>query len=148
MKLSTYKGLITKLSENEVFVFGSNTQGRHGAGAALYAARFFGAIYGKARGIQGQSYAICTKNLTKRDHPSISAKAIMGEILSLYRIATQNGWKKYYVAHSMEPNLNGYTPAEMAQMFYHKNIPSNIIFEDNFAKLIEALDDTSKIKTS
>ncbi len=35
--MKTYKGLITKLESNEVFVFGSNLRGFHGAGAAGYA---------------------------------------------------------------------------------------------------------------
>jgi hypothetical protein len=33
----TYSGMITELEPNQVFVFGSNTQGRHGKGAALMA---------------------------------------------------------------------------------------------------------------
>ena len=55
--------VIKGLKENEVFVFGSNKQGRHGKGAALTARTKFGAIYGQARGLQGQSYAIVTKEL-------------------------------------------------------------------------------------
>lgn len=61
-----YKGIITELPENGIFVFGSNTQGRHGKGAALLAKNKFGAIYGQAKGLQGQSYAIITKDLTKK----------------------------------------------------------------------------------
>ena len=46
-----------------VFVFGSNEKGIHGGGAAAYAVRAHGAIYGQGVGIQGNSYAIptCTK---------------------------------------------------------------------------------------
>ena len=44
-----------------VFVFGSNLAGRHGAGAALFAIRHRGAIYGRGEGLQGNSYAIPTK---------------------------------------------------------------------------------------
>jgi hypothetical protein len=42
----TYKDFITQLKDNQIFVFGSNTQGRHGKGAALLARNKFGAIYG------------------------------------------------------------------------------------------------------
>ena len=45
-----------------IFVFGSNLAGRHGKGAALYARQHFGAIYGQGEGLQGQSYAIPTKD--------------------------------------------------------------------------------------
>ena len=36
----------------EIFVFGSNLAGRHGAGAA-FAAKERGAIYGRGEGLQG-----------------------------------------------------------------------------------------------
>jgi hypothetical protein len=45
-----------------IFVFGSNMRGRHGAGAALYAKRHHGAIYGQPEGRQGDSYGIPTKD--------------------------------------------------------------------------------------
>lgn len=44
-----------------VFVFGSNTAGRHGKGAALFARQRRAAIYGQGEGLQGNSYAIPTK---------------------------------------------------------------------------------------
>lgn len=46
-----------------IFVFGSNTQGIHGAGAALAAKNLHGAIQGIPMGLQGNSYAIITKHL-------------------------------------------------------------------------------------
>ena len=51
---------IDTLAANEVFVFGSNLQGRHGGGAARWAFHKFGAIWGQGVGLQGQSYAIPT----------------------------------------------------------------------------------------
>jgi hypothetical protein len=52
---------ITKLEENEIFVFGSNESGRHGAGAAKTAIGW-GAIWGQSEGLQGRTYGIPTKN--------------------------------------------------------------------------------------
>lgn len=49
--------------KGEIFVFGSNLAGRHGAGAALMAAQKFGAQYGKGLGLMGQSYGIATKGM-------------------------------------------------------------------------------------
>ncbi len=46
----------------EIFVFGSNLAGRHGKGAALYARKHHGAIYGQGEGLQGNSYGIPTKD--------------------------------------------------------------------------------------
>ena len=45
-----------------IFVFGSNLAGRHGKGAALCARQQYGAKYGQGVGLQGQSYAIPTKD--------------------------------------------------------------------------------------
>jgi hypothetical protein len=52
---------ITKLEPNQIFVFGSNESGRHGAGAARQALTW-GAIWGQPRGLQGRTYGIPTKN--------------------------------------------------------------------------------------
>lgn len=46
----------------DVFVFGSNLAGRHGKGAALFARQHHGAIRGQGYGLQGNSYAIPTKD--------------------------------------------------------------------------------------
>lgn len=51
---------ITRLTPNEVFVFGSNLQGLHGGGAARFAYEQFGAEWGQGVGLHGQSYAIPT----------------------------------------------------------------------------------------
>lgn len=45
----------------EVFVFGSNLGGYHGAGAARAALEYYGAEYGVGIGMTGNSYAIPTK---------------------------------------------------------------------------------------
>lgn len=51
---------IESLEPHQVFVFGSNAQGSHGAGAARFAYERFGAEWGQGSGLQGQSYAIDT----------------------------------------------------------------------------------------
>ena len=45
-----------------IFVFGSNLAGIHGAGAAKHAVLNEGAMYGVGVGLQGNSYALPTKN--------------------------------------------------------------------------------------
>ena len=57
-KLSTEP--IKELTRCEVFVFGSNLEGKHRGGSAGYACRHFGATYGQGVGPQGQCYAIPT----------------------------------------------------------------------------------------
>ncbi len=51
---------ITDLKADEIFVFGSNLAGMHGAGAAYVAFQKFGAVMGCGVGLRGQSYAIPT----------------------------------------------------------------------------------------
>ena len=46
----------------EIFVFGSNLNGLHGAGAAKFAMENYGAIWGEGIGRTGNSYAIPTMN--------------------------------------------------------------------------------------
>lgn len=50
---------ITELRANEIFVFGSNLEGRHLGGAARAALKW-GAVMGQGVGLQGQTYAIPT----------------------------------------------------------------------------------------
>ena len=51
---------IEELKADEIFVFGSNLEGMHGAGAAYVAFQKFGAVRGCGIGLRGQSYAIPT----------------------------------------------------------------------------------------
>lgn len=53
----------------KIFVFGSNEAGRHGAGAAKFAIKERGAIYGQGYGLQGQSFAIPTKSWVLKTLP-------------------------------------------------------------------------------
>jgi hypothetical protein len=55
----------------DIFVFGSNREGRHGRGAARRAVEAYGAVYGVAEGPQGNAYAIVTKEL-RRGHSPVS----------------------------------------------------------------------------
>jgi len=50
------------LKGTEIFVFGSNESGIHGAGAARYAKMNYGAIMGIGFGFSGTSFAIPTKD--------------------------------------------------------------------------------------
>lgn len=140
--MKTYQGPITikTIPKNGILVFGSNTQGRHGLGMALFAKKYFGAIYGQARGLQGRSYAIVTKDLTKKTHPSITPEAIILEIRQLYCFAEVNNSLQFYIPYMNGPsNLNAYSSLEMAGMFKTNNYPENIMFEESFWNLMEFL---------
>ena len=149
---------IGKLSENEIFVMGTNPEGRHGAGAAK-AGMTFGAIYGQGRGLMGSTYGLITKNLSagfvesstgilydKAGYRSVSIKQIRDNIKELYECARINSEKRFLISYQYEtwPNgipkksLNGYTSKEILDMFIRYNdIPNNIIFHDSYTFYIE-----------
>lgn len=52
---------ISKLEAGQIFVFGSNESGIHGAGAARIAL-LFGAEYGQGFGLRGYTFALPTKD--------------------------------------------------------------------------------------
>lgn len=128
-----YIGNITP-ETNTIFVFGSNPEGRHGAGAAKVARNQFGAIYGQGEGLQGNSYALPTKDLRVRENRglrSISKEDIIKSIKKLYETARQYSDKQFKIAYrnTYSASLNGYTGLEMIDMFLEAGpIPDNIIF--------------------
>jgi len=135
--MQLYRGKIKHLKSNQIFVFGSNTQGRHGKGSALFAKQKCGAIYGQSKGMQGRSYAIITKDLTKSTHPSISKEYILDQIKEFYNFAS-NAQFDFIVAYSgSDVNLNGYSNQDMADMFSEYPVPKNIIFEVTFYNLMK-----------
>ena len=139
--MKSYKGHIDILPENGIFVFGSNTEGRHGKGAALIAKEKFGAIYGKSQGLQGRSYAIVTKDLNSNIQPSRTPEQIKEEIKNLYKFAIDNKDLDFYIAYTtlQSRNLNAYSTKELAYLFASFDIiPSNIIFEEGFLELIKS----------
>ena len=131
--VSSYTGNITPDADT-IFVFGSNPEGRHGAGAAKIAREQFGAIYGQGEGLQGNAYALPTKDLRIKKNnglKSISPEQIIENIKKLYETARQNPDKQFKVAYrnTDKASLNGYTGLEMIDMFLKAgSIPSNIYF--------------------
>lgn len=134
MNRRTYKGNITHLNSNEIFVFGSNPEGRHGAGTAKIAANKFGAVYGQGRGLQGKSYGLITKNLrsgyreiksngeviiySKNGGRSVTKSQIIDNIVDLYKVAGNMKNHYFIIAYRARgSNLNGYSDTEMSEMF-------------------------------
>lgn len=123
-----------------VFVFGSNPEGRHGAGAAKTARLRFGAVYGQGEGLQGNAYAIPTKDLrvtTDNGYRSISPETITASIRKMYACARQHPDKRFMVAYrnTYKRSLNGYTGIEMIRMFLDAGpIPENVWFSEEWQR--------------
>lgn len=140
--MNAYSGNITP-AEDTIFVFGSNPEGRHGAGSAYVAVKQFGAKYGQGEGLQGNSYALPTTelrwNLRGKNH-SIDEDVIVRNIEKMYACARQNPEKKFKVAYRNHPNevtLCGYSGKELMSLFKEAagedGYPDNIYFSEEWA---------------
>jgi hypothetical protein len=99
---------------NEIFVFGSNLAGRHGAGAAKIAVQKFGAVYGTGIGLSGLSYAIPTKDQNIRRLPLSEIKLYIDEFIRLSNHPILIG--NFFVTR-VGCGLAGYTDSEIAPLF-------------------------------
>lgn len=102
-----------------IFVFGSNLAGRHGAGAALHARQFYGAVYGVGQGPTGSAYAIPTKDQALKPLP---LAAIQGFVDLFIEYAVAHPELKFHVT-PIGTGLAGYKHEQIAPMF--KKAPEN-----------------------
>jgi hypothetical protein len=107
------------MAEEVIFVFGSNLSGRHGKGAALTAAREYGAERGVGRGRTGNAYAIPTKDHDIRTLPLKAIKKYVDEFLLYARRHPELTFK----VTAIGTGLAGYKHEEIAPMF--RGTPSN-----------------------
>ncbi|MGN1155695.1 MAG: hypothetical protein ACI4TK_05925 [Agathobacter sp.] len=127
-------------AQNTIFVFGSNPEGIHGAGAAQVAVKLFGAKMGQGEGLQGRAYALPTKDLrVKENHGlrSIKPESIIYSIKRLYECARQYPDLDFKIAYrnTEEVTLNGYSGYEMMDMFIAAGvIPKNIWISEEWFK--------------
>ena len=110
-----------------VFVFGSNLAGRHGKGAALWARQHRGAIYGRGEGIQGNSYAIPTKDANLR---TLSIDVIANHVVYFLEFALSHPELTFQVT-PIGCGLAGYKPKQIAWMF-DMPCPRNVILPPEF----------------
>jgi len=102
-----------------IFVFGSNLAGRHGKGAALEARRKYGAIYGVGIGLQGNSYAIPTKNWWLKTLPLAEIAVYVNDFIKFARDHPEMIFNVIRVGCG----LAGYTDEDMAPLF--RSAPEN-----------------------
>ena len=141
--MKTYKGNITP-EPDTIFVFGSNPEGRHGAGSARVAREQFGAIYGQGEGLQGNAYALPTTELRyekwdKNSNYSMGPEQIIENIKRMYEVAKANPEKKFKIAYRNRPEevtLCGYAGRELMELFRkacNGIYPDNIYFSEEWA---------------
>lgn len=94
-------------------VFGSNALGRHGRGAALFAARYKGAVAGVGEGLCGESYALPTKSAILK---TLSLEQIQSSVERLFKFARSTPDQQYHVTR-VGCGLAGYADADVAPLF-------------------------------
>lgn len=123
---------------NAIFVFGSNLAGRHGKGAALWASRHRGARYGQGEGIQGQSYAIPTKDGSLRTLSLEEIELAVGRFIAFAK-------ERPGLTFELTPigcGLAGYAPAQIAPMF--RGAPANVHLPGPFRAALSQQDTTQE----
>lgn len=106
--------------EGEIFVFGSNLRGAHGAGAALDAVMEHGAENGVGEGLTGNAYALPTKDerIAVR-----TLEDIAGSVERFKRFARVATGTKFFLTR-VGCGLAGYTDEDIAPMF--ADAPPNV----------------------
>ena len=122
---------IQELTENQIFVFGSNMNGNHAGGAARLAVEKFGAVMGQAEGIQGQSYAIPTLD---KDMQKIAEEELT-TYLGNFREFTEEHSEKEFLLTAIGTGIAGFDTNYMAYMILRANLPDNVTLPKEFTKI-------------
>jgi hypothetical protein len=112
----------------KIFVFGSNKAGRHGAGAAKFALDNRGAVYGNGFGLQGNSYAIPTKDIRLKTLPLSVINSYVREFL----IFADHNQNLEFEVTRIGCGLAGYTDEQIAPMF--EDAPPNCFLPEGWRK--------------
>lgn len=109
---------------SNIFVFGSNEAGRHGKGAALYAVKNHGARYGQGVGLQGNSYAIPTKDKHLAVLPLETIDTYIREFLEY----AANHPEHMFMLTPIGTGLAGYSREQIYSLLAQRFVPNNILF--------------------
>ena len=137
MKVTPEK--IEELHHGEIFVFGSNEAGRHGAGAALHAYNVFGAELGCGFGHTGRTFAIPTKDWYIETLP---IDTIEFYVKRFYDYALYNP-RYHFLITEIGCGLAGFKPEQIAPLFRHFRHMKNVSLPQRF---IDVLDGTAKAR--
>ena len=122
---------ITELPIDHIFVFGSNSAGIHGAGAARIALLFFNAKTGVGNGLTGQSYAIPTKN----EHIRSNSLRVIDIFVKqfIHYIETH----PHYIYHVTPIGCGyaGYEAKDIAPMFESLRFKENVYLPQEFINI-------------
>lgn len=102
------------MSDNLIFVFGSNLAGVHGKGAAREAHQLWGAKWGVGEGPTGYAYAIPTKSATLKTLPLEDIEGYIRDFLHWARGQT----RETFLVTPIGSGLAGHSRKDIADLFY------------------------------
>lgn len=108
---------VSTLKDDEIFVFGCRRSGRHMEGAAHFALKNFGAVYGQGEGRQGQSYAIATAG--------VGLSHINGEVIRFTEYASMHP-ELHFLVTAVGCGLGCWNVSQIAPMFRKASSLSNV----------------------
>lgn len=117
----------------EIFVFGSNMQGIHGAGSAKEALRNHGAIWGQGTGLQGQAYAIPTRTVTATGIKTLELWVIKVYVKTFIEFAVQHPELQFRLVE-IGCGYAGYMPEDIAPLF--QGAPENCLLPESFKRVL------------
>jgi hypothetical protein len=115
---------IDSLQPGEIFVFGSNTAGAHGGGAARFAHDRFGAVWGQSEGLQGQSYGIDT----------MAGLPVFEEQAGRFVEFAREHPELRFLMTEVGCGIAGYTPQQVAGFF--RGAPENVVLPESFIAVL------------
>ena len=121
---------ITALGENEVFVFGSNAEGKHAGGAARFAKERFGAVWGIGEGLQGKSYAI----------PTMEGLENIPKAVDRFTSFARQHSELTFLVTAVGCGIAGYRPDEIAPFFVQASRLKNVLLPRSFWSVIDELE--------
>lgn len=127
--------IIRNLGPNEIFVFGSNESGRHGAGAAKTALGW-GAVWGQAEGLQGRTYGIPTKDSSIRN--TLTIEQIKPYVDRFVACVRENP-DLHFLVTEIGCGLAGLKPKQVAPLFAGVYGAPNVSLPSRFIHKIENL---------
>jgi hypothetical protein len=125
---------IKELNTSEIFVFGSNEAGIHGAGAALDAILKFEAELFIPSGLQGKSYAIPTKTTTLKPLPIEKITIYVKEFINFAKTSP-----KTFLVTEIGCGYAGYKPEEIAPLFKEALDLTNVYLPESFINILNGL---------
>lgn len=133
------------LDKNQIFVFGSNEAGIHGAGAARYAERKFGATPGLGFGFSAQTFAIPTKDWEVKVLPLDVIEFYVKRFITFTNGYYHNKWD--FMVTKIGCGLAGFTPEQIAPFFKDCRDQKNIWLPQEFHDVIDGILQKSQVKT-